>query len=369
MKKILIICAGLCLGGVERFAANISLFAPKGEFEFHYLVFEGSETDFEAECIENGAKILRVKSPSLNHTAYIKALKKILLLNHYDVVHSHTQFNSGINMWAAKRCGVPVRISHSHTIAHEQKIPLKKQLYEDFMRSLIKRYATVFLACGKEAGEWMYGTGSSKRRSPGFTVIHNGIDTGRFLFSPENRRRIRAEYQLSEDDFLIGHAGTLSSVKNQEFLIHLLPEIRKRKPTAKLMLIGRGAEEVQAQLQSAAIACGVSDQVLFTGPVMNVHEVLSALDVFTLPSRREGTPLALLEAQANGLPCVISDVVPDDAVVTDLVRSLPLEDTAAWIEAITASERSDPEKYADIVDRAGFGRLTAMEPLYEIYRR
>ena len=181
MKKILIICAGLCLGGVERFAANISLFAPKGEFEFHYLVFEGSETDFEAECIENGAKILRVKSPSLNHTAYIKALKKILLLNHYDVVHSHTQFNSGINMWAAKRCGVPVRISHSHTIAHEQKIPLKKQLYEDFMRSLIKRYATVFLACGKEAGEWMYGTGSSKRRSPGFTVIHNGIDTERFL--------------------------------------------------------------------------------------------------------------------------------------------------------------------------------------------
>lgn len=369
MKKILIICAGLCLGGVERFTANISLFAPKGEFEFHYLVFEGSETDYEAECIENGAKIIRVTSPTINHLAYIKTLRRILLLNRYDVVHSHTQFNSGINMWVAKSCGVPVRISHSHTIAHEHKITFKKQFYENFMRLLIKRYATDYLACGKEAGEWMFGSGSHQACPSGFTVINNGIDTESFRYSPENRGQIRAKYHISEADFLIGHTGTLSVLKNQEFLIQLLPEIRKRKPNAKLVLIGRGQEDMQIRLQNAAAACGVSDHVLFTGPVMNVHALLSALDVFALPSLREGTPLALLEAQANGLPCIISDVVPDDAVVTGLVRSHPLENPAAWIESITASERSEPEKYADVVDRAGFGRLTAMEPMYDIYRR
>ena len=369
MKKVLIICAGLCLGGVERFAANICLFAPKDEFEFHYLVFSGSETDFESECLENGATVITVKSPSLNHFEYIKTLRRLLLSNHYDVVHSHTQFNTGINMWVAKMCGVPIRLAHSHTTAHERRIPPKKQLYESIMRWLIKRCSTDYLACGKEAGEWMYGSRSERRGSISFKIINNGIDTALYRFSPEKRNQIRNQYHISENEYLIGNCGTLSELKNQEYLIRLLPEIVHRRPNAKLVLIGRGKDGFQAHLQKIAEECSVSDHVLFTGPVMNVYAILSALDVFALPSLREGTPLALVEAQANGLPCVISDAVPHDAVVTDLVKSLPLCDTEAWIDLLSGLERNNSEKYAEVVNCAGFGKVTAMNPLYDIYRR
>lgn len=360
MKKILIICAGLQFGGVERFVANIIKFAPADDFQFDYLIFEGLGDAFAPEIIERGGRVITIPSPQKGYRSYIKKLGDLINTNRYDVVHSHTQFNSGINLWVAKKHNVPVRISHSHTTAHENSVSVKQRFYENAMRRLIKRSATHFCSCGVEAGKWMYGVHP-------FTVIPNGIDTDLFAYNEQARKTIRRQYEIASDAFVIGHSGTIYPLKNQEFLIRMLPDIRKTQENAELMLIGTGADEEVDRLKRIASECQMTEYVHFTGAVMNINEHLSAFDVFAFPSLREGTPLALLEAQANGLPCVISDTIPQDAIVTGLVTPLSLNDKDAWISHVCKASRNEPEKYRELVSESGFDARKAYQKLFEIY--
>lgn len=365
MKKILIIPGGLQMGGAERVAANISTYAPEGEFEFHYLVFEGYDNVYGPEIESRGGRVITVPPPSAGYWAYAHRLYRLIRENRYDAVHSHTMFNSGINLTAAKRAGVPIRIAHSHTTRTETKVSVIQKLYERVMQRLIARSATDLLACGVEAGQWLFGERLFSQRG---IVIHNGIDTDAFAFSASNREKIREKYGLPAHAFVIGHSGTLSGLKNQEFLIRLLPEIRRTVPDARLMLLGRGSDAELARLKKAAADCGMTEPVLFCGGVMNVSECLSAMDVFAFPSRREGTPLALIEAQANGLPCIISDRIPGDAILTDLVKPLPLGSSDLWRDALIGAHRSVPERYAREIENAGYSIKTAFLPIYRIYR-
>lgn len=360
MKKVLIICAGLQFGGVERFAANTIKFAPADEFQFDYLIFEGLGDAFAPEIIEKGGRVVTFPSPQQGYKSYIKKLGDLIDENHYDVVHSHTQFNSGLNLWVAKKHGVPVRIAHSHTTAHENKTSKKQLIYEKLMRKMILRSATHCCSCGVEAGKWMYG-------NKPFTVISNGIDTDLFAYNESNRSSIRKQYGIESDSLLIGHSGTISKLKNQELLIRLLPEIQKKKK-AELLLLGTcpNQEEVQ-RLKNLASELKVSDSVHFAGAVMNVNEHLSAFDVFAFPSLREGTPLALIEAQANGLPCIISDNIAADAVLSDLVTQIPLSDEKAWISALSKAKRNQPEKYVDVIKKSGYDAREAYRKLFDLY--
>ena len=361
MKKVLIICAGLQFGGVERFAANTIKFAPADEFQFDYLIFEGLGDAFAPEIIEKGGRVITFPSPQQGYKSYIKKLGDLIDNNHYDVVHSHTQFNSGINLWTAKKHNVPVRIAHSHTTAHENTMSKKQLAYEKLMRKMILRNATHCCACGVEAGKWMYG-------DKPFTVISNGIDTEMFAYNESYRISIRKQYGIENESLLIGHSGTISKLKNQELLIRLLPEIRKKRK-AELLLLGTCPnQEVIQQLKNHVSELRLTDHVHFAGAVMNVNEHLSAFDVFAFPSLREGTPLALIEAQANGLPCIISDNIAHDAVLTDLVTPISLNGEKAWIEALAGAKRNQPEKYVDIIEKSGYDAREAYRMLFEIYR-
>lgn len=361
MKRVLIICAGLEFGGVERFSANIIKYAPKNEFAFDYLIFDGMGDAFAPEIIEKGGRIISIPSPRDGYQAYIKRFGKILDENHYDVVHSHTQFNTGINLWIAKKHGVTIRIAHSHTTAHENPVSRSRAIYENIMRVAIRRNATDFCACGMQAGEWMF------QKHP-FTVINNGVDTKSFAFSEENRAKIRSKNGIAADEFVIGHSGTLSPLKNQEMLIRILPSVLQKKPDAKLVLLGTCPGNFKDRLASIAENCGVSAHVMFAGAVMNVNEYLSAFDVFTFPSLREGTPIALLEAQANGLPCIVSDSIPKDALITDLCHALPITDEDVWIEALCSAKRESNRTYQEQFDRSGYNAELAYMKLYDIYR-
>ena len=361
MKKVLVICAGLQFGGVERFAANIIKFAPADEFQFDYLIFEGLGDAFAPEIIEQGGRVITIPSPQHGYRRYIKKLGELIDENHYDVVHSHTQFNSGINLWVAKKNCVPIRIAHSHTTAHENAISAKQRLYENAMRKLIKKCATHFCSCGVEAGKWMYGNHP-------FVVIPNGIDTDSFAYNDLSRSKIREQNNIAKDVFVIGHSGTISILKNQDLLIRLLPEIRKIRKNAELVLVGTGVEEYRYKLQLLVKELELEKYVHFTGAVLNVNEYYSAFDVFAFPSLREGTPLALLEAQANGLPCVISDTIPQDALATDLVTQLTLDDEKAWIEHLSKAERKNPINYLEIMKKTDFDANMAYQKLFRFYR-
>ncbi len=360
--RILQIAASLKIGGAEKVARDLGICAIKSGHEVHYVVFGDEIGDYEAELTAVGARIYHVASPSQGYRQYIDTLKLLMRDNRYDAVHAHTMFNIGWVMWAAKQCHVPIRIAHAHS-ALDTAGGLKTRLYEKAMRHLILQNATDLIACGKAAGIRLFGTRAYRERG---TLILNGIDTAAFAYSVDRRIQIRKGLK-AEEAFLIGHVGHLAEVKNQGFLIRLMPELLKRKPNAKLLLLGEGPD--RPMLEEMIRELHLTEKVIMTGNVRNVSDYLSAMDVFEFPSLYEGMPLSIIEVQANGLPCILSTEVPKDVYLTDLVNALPLDQPRKWVEAICAAKRSESEKYAEELKTKGFDTASVMEKFLHIYER
>jgi glycosyltransferase involved in cell wall biosynthesis len=226
------------------------------------------------------------------------------------------------------------------------------------------------LACGNEAGNFMHGKHN-------FTVINNGIDTSRFFFNYQNRQEIRLSFELG-DKIVIGHVGTLNdSHKNQSFLIHILKKLVNINENYHLFLLGDG--EDRSNLKQKVSRLGLESNTTFAGAVDDVAPFLSAFDLIVMPSFYEGLPLSLIEEQANGLNCIVSDVITEEVNVTGNVTFLSLEKGADyWAETIIASiyplnrEQDSNNAILKIV-KSGYGvnkqsRLL-MEQYEEVFRK
>ena len=359
MKKVLIIPGALYIGGAEKVCRDIGLNA-NGRCAVHYLVFGERVGEYEEELIEAGCKVIHTAPPSAGHNAFYRYLTRLIREEHYDVIHSHTMFNSGWAMLAGKRCGVPVRIAHSHSALIVERT-LFKRGYEAFMRRMILRNSTVLAACGHKAGERLFGKKAFDRKG---MLLLNGIQTDEFAFNEEARNRIRGELGIG-DRFVIGHVGHLAEVKNQSFLIRMMPKLLERRPDAVLLLLGDGSD--RDMLKRLIDELGLSDRVHMTGNVFNVNEYLSAMDVFAFPSLYEGLPLSIVEVQANGLPCIISDRVPKDVFVTNLLVPLSIENEDAWIDAVCSAKRTESANYCEIVRQSGMDVGSFLEKVYSLY--
>ena len=361
MKYILQIAAHLTIGGAEKVCRDIGLYGNPEEYETHYVIFDDDIGDFGREVEAKGCKIFKFREPSENYGEYFKALKKLMSKYPYTVVHAHTMFSIGWVMLAAKQMKIPVRVSHAHSTLIDGN-GLVKTVYESVMRKLILSCSTDLVACGEKAGIRLYGKKAYKKRG---NLILNGIDTKAFSFSQVKREEIRNKYNIS-DKFVLGHTGRLAEVKNQAFILKLMPEILKQRDNAVLMLIGDGDD--RNMLENTAKELGVYDKVIFVGNVTNVQDYLSAMDVFVFPSLYEGLPLSILEVQANGLPCIISDTVPPDVFLTELIHPLSLKAPESdWINKILSVNRECGKDYSNELKASGFDLETAMEKVYSIY--
>lgn len=363
MKNILIIIGKLYIGGAEKVGRDIGYYADKTKYRIHYIVFEEEVGAYEKELEETGCIIHHLASPSSGYKTYYNSLVKLIKEEHIDVIHSHTMFSSGWAMLAGKVCKVPVRIAHSHTIRGPEKRNLIKTIYEKTMRRIIIHNATDLVACGKSAGEWFYGKRTFEKRGQ---LIYNGIGLKEFTYSEEARSKLRREKGF-EDSFVIGNVGHLATVKNQSFLIKLMPDILKQKPNAVLLLLGEG--EDRKILTKFINTLNLQKNVILTGNVPNVGEYMNAMDVFVFPSLYEGMPLAMVEAQTNGLPCVISDKIPDDVHLTELISSLSIENADEWVQKICNSKRDNPQMYGKKIYDMGFDTISMLEKVYKLYEK
>lgn len=361
--RILEICGNLNIGGAQLVAANISRYA-ENTMKFDYLVFGDRIGEYEHDVMEKGNRVLHIPEIGGRYFHYFKYLRKLMRDNHYDVVHCHTMFNCGIAMLAAKLEKVPGRLSHSHTISTDEKRSPLRLLYNKIMQVLIRICANQYLACGMTAGKVLYGDKWFARHG---TVIPNGINVAAYQYSAENRLRIRKQYHW-ENSFVVGHVGHYVDVKNQAFLIQLAPEIKAIRENAEIVLFGEG--ENRERLSDEIKALRVDDYVHLMGNVDNIHEVLSAMDVFAFPSLYEGTPLALIEAQANGLPCIISAAVPGDACILNDIVALELQDEEErWVSAICGACRTNSAKKAEIVSERYGDVRSSMNAIYQIFNK
>lgn len=361
--EILELVADLRIGGAQRVAANIAKYAP-ADYHFTYLVFDEGIGEYESEIRVRGNEVVHIPSPKKGYPAYLYNLREQMCSKSFNVVHCHNMYSCGLVMQLAKKVGIPGRIPHSHTAKDNilQESFLRKA-YKRAMRDLIWTCSTDYLACGEDAGEELYG---KQRFAKNGIVIKNGIDTKTYRFSSESRYQIREGYGLG-DRFVIGHVGHYVEVKNQIFLIRMMPEILKRRPDAMLLLFGEG--DTRSELQEEIEHLNLADIVRLMGNASNIPQVLSAFDVFAFPSVLEGTPLALLEAQANGLPCIISDTIPDDACVTELVRKISLTDESEWIQAVLGAVRDTKTDYTSVLSARYEDIHDSMEKLYDIFEK
>jgi glycosyltransferase involved in cell wall biosynthesis len=261
----------------------------------------------------------------------------------YKIVHVHQDCLSSVILKVAKKCGVPVRIAHSHSGSQDKNL---KYLIKLFYKQFIPAHATQLFACGKEAGEWMFGGAP-------FRVLNNAIDTTCYSYNTERHNSMRRELQIPDDAFVVGHVGRFNTVKNHTFLLDVFAKANAQNENLVLLLVGDG--DLRAEMEQKAATLGISDRVIFTGVRSDVPDLMQAMDCFVFPSLYEGLGIVAVEAQAAGLPCLVSDGVPVECVKTDLVKHIPLSaSTTQWAEEILKTQRISRRNTKDQIVQAGY---------------
>ncbi len=328
-------------GGIEAVVLNYYRHIDRKEFQFDFFFDEGSSLPYRDEMTELGAELFPLP-PYTHQAVYQKKLEKVLRAGQYDIVHVHMNTMSVFALAAAKRVGIPVRICHNHSTADQREG--KRTLLKMLLRPWNRLPATDWFACGKQAGEWMYGKKAVEEEK--VFILPNAIETEQFAYDEEARKAVREEFKIPEKAFVVGHIGRFMTQKNHEGLLRIFQRLRQERPGSVLLLVGEG--ELEKDIREHVKEIRMEDKVVFTGVRKDIQRVYSAMDVFCLPSLYEGFPVVLLEAQANRLPIVCSDHISPEVCLTDLVRRLPLEKEGLWIEAMLTAEREHvtlPEEY------------------------
>lgn len=333
-KRVLHVFAALDSGGVANFVMNAYRRIDRSKVQFDFALTSGQESMSDSEARSLGGRTFYF-SPELS---LCESLRRVLTEEGpFDAVHSHVFFYSGLVLKTAKRCGVPVRIAHAHNADTGEGSSLLRRAYRTAMRHLIRKNATLMLGCSEKACRYVFG---ERCMSDGRTlVMPDGIDCERFAFNAEVRERVRADYGL-DDKFVVGHVGHFNPAKNHEKILSVFAELSKNRENAALLLVGDGENE--DEVRRSVEALGLGDRVVFAGAHRDVENMYQAMDVFLFPSRYEGFGMAMIEAQANGLACVASDVVPQDTNADGRAVYLPLSaDDGVWAKALlSAPERS-----------------------------
>lgn len=362
--RVLHIVGSLRLGGLESVAVNHMRYLDKKNFKFYYLVFDSEKGELEDEVKEMGAEILRIPYSNRNPIKLYYAFNNLLKANKkFDVVHSHILFTSGIIMLCAKIRGIPIRIVQSHTAQKKNMISFLKMGYQSMMRLLIKNNATDFLAVSKQSGEFLYGKQFFQRKG---SIIYNSFDLEKFKFKDEDREEIRAELSLQDYKVLV-HVGSLNSVKNQEFLIRVLLNVIKIDDSYRLVLIGEGENRENLEILSKNFK--IEKYVIFLGQHRNVPKLLNAGDIFLFPSLYEGLGMALLEAQTSGLPCIISENIPNEALINDNIDTIKLNDIDSWVEAIISPKERIKDSSNNKIYRSNYRIENMKRKLITLYSK
>ena len=321
-------------GGTESVWMNYYRHLDRTKIQFDFLVENESNIINKKEIESMGGRVVIIP-PYTNPFKYMKELKKIFKENHYDIVHSNMNAMSVFTLRAAKKAGIKVRIAHSHSTSNKKE--WKKNILKNLLRPFSKVYATHYLACSELAGRWLFG---NKTFDKGLVkIVANAIDYDRFKFNESYREEIRNKYSLN-DSYVVGHIGRFMTQKNHKFVVEVFKGILELNPKSKLLLIGDGP--LKPEIQSLVNELNLADNVVFAETRLDVEKYYSAMDMFIFPSLYEGLGMTAVEAQINGLKCVVSTNLPKDVEISDNIRFMNLdEDLSNWSKSCINKDRTD----------------------------
>ena len=331
MKRLLCILSSLDTGGAETFMMKIFRSLPE-DYKIDFIV--SAKTGFyEKEVAELGGRIFRVPLRTKHPIKTFKAIYDVVKQNRYTHILKLCDTPIGLyDLLAAKMGGAKVLCVRScNAGSSTSKLGA---MVNDFLRAFFNYMADVKLAPSRLAAEFTFGKAEVETGKVKF--IHNGVDLNVYKYDEENRRKVRSEFGITDEQLVVGHIGRFNQQKNHKFLIEVFAEVLKQKPDALLMLVGDG--EKKSEIKEQIKSLGIEESVIFTGIRSDVPALLSAMDVFVFTSFYEGMPNTVIEAQATGLPCVIADTITEEAGITDLVVYLSLSVSPhEWANNVMAS--------------------------------
>lgn len=363
--RILHVIGAMNRAGAETMLMNLYRACDTDKVQFDFLVNDTG--DYDDEIARRGGRIYRIPRFRIaNYASYRKACAAFFDAHgEFAVVHGHIGLPAAIYLEQAQRRGV-YAVAHSHA----QNYPLSPAEAMFRLCSLpVRRHADFFMACSRQAGIDRFGArvcNDEKR----FSVLNNGIDLARYRFDVQKRRDARAELGLSDETPVFGHVGRFDPVKNHRFLLDVFASIAERDPRAKLVLVGRPDEN--GAVMAHARSLGIEKNVMALGLRNDIERLLCAFDAFLFTSFKEGLGMAVVEAQAAGLPCLVSTGVPELTCASSLVDFLDLEQGAqVWadkaLDMLDRHRAFDRTSTIESVRAAGFDINASAAWLQEFY--
>lgn len=344
--RVLQVVTKMDRGGLETFIMNLYREIDRNQIQFDFLLHRKDPGAFDEEIRLLGGNLYYVPRANPLNPGYLHSLNHFFKHHRYCIVHSHIDCMSALPLAAARKNGVPVRIAHSHSSRQDKDY---KYVLKSICKRRIRREATCMFACGARAGKWMFGTDD-------FVVVNNAIDTACYRYNPSARAKTRKDLGIAKNAFVVGHVGRFSPVKNHIHIVKVFMEVLNRLPGAVLLLVGDG--ETRNDIEQSVEALGIRDSVIFAGVRADVSNMLQSMDVLLMPSLYEGLPLSLVEAQAAGLPCVISSSIPADCDFQgSYIRRVGLEENIEiWAGEVVKALNCirSREDGVRVVEKAGF---------------
>ena len=339
MKRLLCIVGKMDAGGAETFLMKIYRNLDKTKYQMDFIVAKNEKGYYDNEIEEMGGKIIQVTPKSKGILKNFLQIRKIVKDEKYTSVMRISQNSlSALELLAAKLGGAKNLVFRSsNSKAYGGK---RAQIIHYMFRWMAILIPNIKVAPSTEAAEFMFGRRNVKNRN--VLILKNAIDLKIFEFDKGKRHRKREELKIN-NKFVIGHIGRFNQQKNHEMLIKIFYELQKKKENAVLLLIGIG--ELESKIKEQVKQLNIQDKVYFLGIRKDIPELLMAMDVFVFPSFYEGMPNTVIEAQATGLQCYISNTITKEANITGRVNYISLETGIdKWVDIILKESKREEEK-------------------------
>lgn len=362
MLRVLQVLGGLNRGGAETMVMNLYRALNHRNIQFDFIIHSNTQNDYRDEIENLGGQIYVFDSfKGYNFINYRKQWSDFLN-NHqeYKVVHSHVRSYASVFFPIVKEHNLKT-IVHSHSTSNGTGL---KSIVKRCLQYPLRYQADYLFACSQIAGEWLYGEEATKGKN--YFILNNAINTRKYKIDMATRLRVREQLGI-KNNLVFGHVGRLHEAKNHMFLLELFKSIIKQKPESKLVIVGDG--ELREEIENKIVALELQKDVIMTGSRSDVPKLLMAFDAFLFPSKWEGLPVTVVEAQAAELPCFVSDTVTKEVGISDLVHYLPIDKGAAcWCDAIMKSDLNKHDVQKEIIE-AGFDVQETAQWLTDFYMR
>ena len=330
MKRLLCLVSAMNTGGAETFLMKIYRKLDRTRYQMDFCVNIKEEGFYDAEIKSMGGKIFHIPSKSENRKEFAKQLFSIVKDNGYKNVLRITSNAMGFyDLHIAKKAGAVNCIARSSNSSDGGS--LKSKIAHRLGALLFKKDVDVKIAPSDLAAIYTFGKKDYEKGE--VKILHNGIDLEEYSFSEKKRKDIRSEFSIDNDCYLLGHIGRFATQKNHAFLIDLFCEVHKKHDNTMLLLIGEG--ELKKDMEQKVAGYGLEKNVIFAGVRKDIPALLSAMDLFAFPSLYEGMPNTVIEAQATGLKCLISDTITKEVCITDSVAQMSIEKSEEWANKIS----------------------------------